>query len=207
MTQFFQVHPETPQKRIIAQAAATLSQQGLVVYPTDSYYAIGFMQNNTQAAERVRQLRGLDDKHLFTLCCRNMSDVGIYGTVDTAAFRVIKQRIPGAYTFVLQAGKKVSRHLCHPRRKTVAFRVPAHPVAQALIEAAGEPVITTTLRLRGHDSPLPPEDFRDTLSGQVDAVLDAGACPMSPTTVIDFSEQPPKLLRKGAGALSDGDLM
>lgn len=206
MTQFFQVHPENPQPRLIKQAAQALAR-GLVVYPTDSYYALGFLRNNAAAAEKVRLLRGLDDSHLFTLLCSDLGEIGRYGAVDTAAFRVIKKRTPGPYTFVLTAVEKISRHLCHPRRKTIAFRVPAHPVARALLAEAGEPIITTTLRLRGDDEPLPPSEFRERLAGAADVVLDAGPCPMVPTTVIDFSEDEPRLLRRGGGAVDEEGML
>ena len=206
MTQFFEVHPKNPQPRLIRLAAAALAE-GLVVYPTDSYYALGFLQGNTAAAARTRLLRGLGDSHLFTLMCRDLADVGNYGAVGTAAFRVIKQRTPGAYTFVLAAAKKVSRHLCHPKRKTVAFRVPAHPVARALLEEAGEPIVTTTLRLRGDKEPLEPSEFRARLSGAAEVVLDAGPCSMTPTTVVDFSEPEPRLLRSGGGAVDEDGML
>lgn len=200
MTQFFEVHPQNPQPRLIKQAVAAL-HKGVVVYPTDSCYALGFLKENTAAAARVRQLRGLDKRHLFTLLCGNIGQIGDYGAVDTAAFRVIKKHVPGAYTFVLAATKKISRNLCHPRRKTMAFRVPAHPVALALLAEAGSPIITTTLRLRDDAAAMPPEEFRERLSGQVEAVLMAGPCSMMPTTVIDFTETPPRLLREGGGAI------
>ena len=204
MTKFLEVHPQTPQLRLVRLAAAAL-QRGVVVYPTDSHYAFGFLPDNLDAAAQVRRLRGLSDTHLFTLSCRNLTDIGHYGIVDTSAFRVIKQHIPGAYTFVLTATKKVSRHLCHPRRKTIAFRVPAHPVAQALLEEVGVPLMTCTLRLSGDESPLPVADFRERLAGHVEVVLDSGGCANVSTTVIDFSESPPKLIRQGGGAI-DGEL-
>lgn len=206
MTQFFQVHPETPQLRLIKQAAEAL-KSGLAVYPTDSHYALGFLPENTKAADRARQIRGLDETHLFTLSCRDLSEIGHYGVIDTAAFRVIKQKIPGPYTFVLPATKKVSRHLCHPKRRTVAFRAPAHPVARALLAEVGGPLITTTLRLPNDDTPLAPEDFRERLSGRVEVVLDAGHCQMTPTTVIDFTETPPRLLREGGGVIDEQDML
>ncbi|MGU9951674.1 MAG: L-threonylcarbamoyladenylate synthase [Gammaproteobacteria bacterium WSBS_2016_MAG_OTU1] len=205
MTQFLQIHPQNPQQRLIRLMVDAL-QKGVVVYPTDSYYALGFLLNNNEAAARVRQMRGLDDSHLFTLSCRNVSEIGDYGSVDTAAFRIIKQHVPGPYTFVLKALKKNARHLCHPRRKTIAFRVPSHPVAQALLEEANAPIITTTLCLRDSD-PMSPEDFRERLAGIVDAVADAGECSMIPTTVIDFSETPPRLLRQGGGKIDEQDIL
>ena len=204
MTAFLRVHPQNPQPRLVRQAVEAL-RTGLVAYPTDSHYALGFLPENADAAARARRLRGLDDNHLFTLSCRDLGEIGQYGAVDTAAFRVIKQRIPGAYTFVLAATKKVSRHLCHPRRRTVAFRAPSNPVARALLEENGGPIITTTLRLAGDDFPLQPDDFRARLRNRVEAVLDAGPCPATPTTVIDFTETPPRLLREGGGAIDERD--
>ncbi len=206
MTRFLEVHPQTPQKRLLQQAAEAI-KNGPVAYPTDSHYALGFLPENHESAARVRQMRGLKDEHLFTLSCRDLSEIGHYGVVDNSAFRVIKRRIPGAYTFVLTATKKVSRHLCHPRRKTVAFRVPANPVAQGLLAAVGAPIITSTLRLAGDEDSLQPEDFRDRLNGMVEAVLDAGPCASTPTTVIDFSETPPRLVRQGGGEIDEQDML
>lgn len=206
MTDFLQVHPQNPQARLVRRAAEAL-RDGVVVYPTDSNYALGFLGENMAAAERVRQLRGLDKRHLFSMLCQNLSQLGDYGVVDTAAFRAIKRHVPGAYTFVLSAGAKVSRHFCHPRRKTMAFRVPAHPVAQMLLEETGVPIITATLRLAGGEQALQPEEFRERLKGRVDVVLDAGPCPGEPTTVIDFTETPPQLLRQGGGPIDEQGLL
>ena len=204
MTQFFDIHPQTPQARLIMQAAQFL-HRGVVVYPTDSYYALGCVQGNVDAIARIRQLRGLDAEHPMALLCGNLGQIGDYGVVDTAAFRVIKQHLPGAYTFVLTATKKVSKRLHHPRRKTMAFRVPSHAVAQALLTAVGEPIISTTLRLGNDDKILEPSDFRERLKGVVDAVVDSGPCPMVPTTVIDFTENEPRLLREGGGKIDADD--
>ena len=207
MTQFFNVHPETPQQRLIKQAAQVLLDGDLVVYPTDSYYAIGFLPNNMDSLKRTRQLRGLGKQHLFTLMCQNLKQLGDYGVIDTAAFRVIKKRTPGAYTFVLQATSKLARHLCHPRRKTMAFRIPDYSITQALLEEVGEPIVTTTLRLAGDNEPLAHEDLRERLNKKVELVLDGGPCPMSPTTMIDFSETPPRLLRQGGGVIGEEDML
>ena len=205
MTQFMQVHPQNPQPRLIRAAAEIVQGGGLIAYPTDSYYALGFAMDGREAAARARRLRGVDDSHLFSLCCRDLTEIGDYGQMDTAAFRVIKKSIPGPYTFVLKATKKISRDLCHMRRKTIAFRVPAHPAAQALLAALDAPMITATLRL-GDGEPLSPEDFREQLAGKVEAVVDAGACQMTPTTVIDFGETPPRLLRRGGGEVDEEDM-
>ena len=200
MTAFFTIHPEKPQPRLIKQAAEVL-KSGVIVYPTDSYYALGCLQGNSRAVQRIRQLRGLRDDHNFTLSCRNLSHISTYANMDNESFRLIKAHIPGAYTFILKAGKKVGKKLYNPARRTVAFRVQAHPVALALLEEVDEAIITTTLTLAGDDAPLPYDDMRARLKGQVDAVLDAGQCEEAPTTVLDFTETPPRLVRAGSGAV------
>lgn len=199
MTAFFTIHPKNPQPRLVKQAAQYLQNNGIIVYPTDSYYALGCLQNNSDGVERIRQLRGLNNNHNFTLSCRDLSQIGSYANMDNASFRLIKGHIPGPYTFILKAGKKVGRKLYNPSRRTVAFRVQAHPVALALLQEADEAIITTTLTLAGDDTPLPYEDIRQRLKGQVDAVIDAGMCEESPTTVLDFTETPPRLVRAGGG--------
>lgn len=198
MTAFLEVHAKQPQARLIRQAAAAL-RDGVVVYPTDSYYALGCLQSNARAVARIRQLRGLDENHYFTLSCRDLSQISAYASVDNAGFRLIKNHVPGPYTFVLKAGKAVARKLYHPSRRTMAFRVQAHPVAQALLAEVDEAIITATLRLAGDAAPLPYEDMRERLRGRVDAVLDAGMCEDAPTTVLDFTESPPRLVREGSG--------
>ncbi len=199
MTQFFSVHPQNPQPRLIRLLAEHL-RRGVVVYPTDSNYALGCLQNDPRAAERLRQLRGVDDCHLFALACRDIGQISDYAAVDNAAFRLMKNRAPGPYTFILPATKKVAKRLCHPKRKTVAFRVPSHPVAAALLAEIGEPVITTTLKLPGADDAVAHDSLRESLAGkQIEAVAESGPCPMKPTTMLDFNETPPRLLRDGGG--------
>lgn len=198
MTAFLSIHPEKPQPRLIKQAAELL-QNGVIVYPTDSHYALGCLQSNPDAVKRIRQLRGLQENHYFTLSCRDLSHISTYANMDNATFRLIKGHIPGPYTFILKAGKKVGRKLYNPSRRTVAFRVQAHPVALALLEQIDEAIITTTLTLAGDSAPLPHEDLRERLKGRVDAVLDAGPCEEAPTTVLDFTETPPRLVRAGSG--------
>ncbi len=192
------VHPENPQRRLIKKAAKLL-QNDVIAYPTDSYYAFGWLQSNTDALDKIRQLRHLDDKHLFTLSCLEIGQIGDYAVVDNAAFRLIKQHVPGAYTFILTATKKVPRRLHNQRQKTVAFRVPNHPAAAMLIEEVGEPIITTTLKLAGDNEAVAYEDLPEKLKGKVAAWVDAGPCPMVPSTVLDFTETPPRLLREGGG--------
>ena len=172
---------------------------GVVAYPTDSFYALGCLQGATDGLERMRRLRGLAESHNFALLCYDLKQIGSYAQIDKAAFRVIKANIPGAYTFVLKAGKNVEKRLHHPARKTVAFRAPAHPVALALLQAAGEAIVTTTLRLANDEEPIAHDFLRERLKGKVDLILEAGACQMQPSAVLDFTESPPRLLREGGG--------
>ena len=204
MTAFFSIHPEKPQPRLIRQAAEIL-KTGVIVYPTDSYYALGCLQENVRAVEQIRRLRGLDQQHYLTLSCRSISQISDYANMDNTSFRLIKGHIPGPYTFILKAGKAVGRKLYHPSRRTVAFRVQAHPVAQALLAEINEAIITTTLTLAGDSAPLPYHALRERLKGKVDAVLDAGNCEEQPTTVLDFTETPPRLVREGSGEVETID--
>ena len=200
------VHPQNPQTRLIRMLAQQLQngKNGVIVYPTDSSYAFGCLQNNADAIRRMRTLRGVGDKHLFALACRDIGQIGDYAAVDNAAFRLMKKRAPGAYTFILPAAKKVASRLCHPKRKTVAFRVPAHPVAAALLAEVGEPIITTTLKLKPGGEAIGNDELQDKLRGlPVDAICDAGPCPMTPTTMLDFTKTPPELLRLGGGEVGD----
>lgn len=200
MTTFFTIHPEKPQPRLIKQAVEHL-KKGVIVYPTDSYYALGCLQDNVKAVEQIRRLRGLDDSHNFTLSCRDISHISTYANMDNATFRLIKGHIPGPYTFILNAGKNVGRRLYNPSRRTVAFRIQAHPVALALLEEVDEAIITTTLTLAGDGEPMDYHDMRERLKGRVEAVLDAGNCENKPTTVLDFTEDPPRLVRAGHGTV------
>ena len=206
MTTFLSVHPQKPQQRLIRQAVAAL-KNGVIAYPTDSHYALGCLQHNTAAIERIRVLRGLNTRHYFTLSCKDLNQVGGYAIMDNNIFRFVKSHTPGPYTFIFQAKKKVGRRLLHhPSRRTVAFRVQSHPVARALLEELDEAIITTTLILANDQSPLPHEAMRDRLKNSVDAVLDAGPCEMLPTTVFDCSENPPRLLREGIGEIKSADV-
>lgn len=179
-------HPKNPQKRVIARAAETLAAGGVLVYPTDSHYALGCALDARAAVARIRQIRAMQENHLFTICCRNIGDIGDCAAVDDAAFRQIRAVAPGPYTFVLRATKKM-RHFYHPKRRTVAFRVPGNPVAQALLAAHGAPIITATLRFGEDEPPLNTEDFPPSLAKQVDAILDGGPCPGRNTAIYDFS--------------------
>ena len=200
MTTFLNVHPQSPQLRLVRQAADTMRDNGVVVYPTDSHYALGCLQNAADAVRRIRQLRGLDENSLFTICCKDFSQVAQYAVMDNAVFRLMKAHVPGAYTFILRANTRVSRRLHHSSRQTVAFRIPSHPTALMLMDELGdEPILSATLRLAGDDAPLPYDDMKARLRGRVDCVLDAGVCPDVETTVLDFSGDTPKLVRQGAG--------
>ena len=200
MTEILKIHGKNPQQRLIKKAAEIL-RDGLVIYPTDSYYAFGCLQDNTRAIQRIRQLRGLGESHYFTLSCADLSQIGNYGSIDNPSFRLIKSHVPGPYTFILKANKTVAKALHHPSRRTVAFRVLSHPIAQALLSEIGEPIITTTLKLQNDDDPLPYEEIESRLKGKVDCIIDAGECSMEPTTVLDFTENPPRLIREGSGAV------
>ena len=203
MSQFFQIHPETPQPRLIAQAVEILRQGGVVVYPTDSAYALGCHLGDKKALDRIKQIRQLDDKHNFTLMCRDLSDLGTYAKVDNIAYRLLKNLTPGPYTFILKATSEVPRRLMHPKRRSIGLRVPDNAIAQALLEALGEPIMTTTLIMPGDDLPLTdPYDIRQLLEHAVDLVIDGGYCGMEPTSVIDLVEDQPVILRRGVGDVS-----
>ncbi|WP_372758144.1 L-threonylcarbamoyladenylate synthase [Litorivivens sp.] len=200
MSQFFQVHPETPQKRLIGQAVDIIRRGGVVAYPTDSGYALGCHLGDKSAMERVRRIRRLDASHNFTLVCRDLSELGTYARVDNSAFRLLKLHTPGPYTFILQATGEVPRRLLQAKRKTIGLRVPANAVALALLEELREPLMSVSLILPGEDMPMTdPYDIRDTLQHELDLVIDGGFCGMEPTTVIDLVDEVPVLVRKGQG--------
>lgn len=203
MAQFFQIHPENPQHRLIVQAAEIIRKGGIVVYPTDSAYALGCHIGDKDALERIRSLRKLDKNHNFTLMCRDLSELATYARVDNQAFRLIKNHTPGAYTFILEATADVPRRLLHPKRKTIGLRVPDNAIALALLEELGEPLMTSSLLLPGEEFPLTdPYDIRDTLEHFVELVIDGGYCGLDPTTVIDLTESTPQLVRQGKGDFS-----
>lgn len=200
MSQFFEVHPQTPQPRLIKRAVEILQSGGVIVYPTGTTYALGCAMGEKAALDRIRALRGLGDDHHFTLACRDLSDVGSYTRVDNTAFRALKAHTPGPYTFVLRATAEVPRRLQHARRKTIGIRVPDHPVARSLLEGLGEPLTTTTLLLPGASEAMTdPVEIREQLGQQVDGIIDAGPGGLEPSTVIDLSGETPEVLRHGAG--------
>ncbi|MDP9795123.1 tRNA threonylcarbamoyl adenosine modification protein (Sua5/YciO/YrdC/YwlC family) [Catenuloplanes nepalensis] len=200
MARYFDVHPDNPQPRAISQVASLLREGGLIAYPTDSCFALGCLVGNRDGLERIRAIRGLDDRHHFTLVCRDFAQVGQFVHISNAVFRSVKAAIPGSYTFILPATREVPKRLLHPRKKTVGVRVPAHAVTQALLAELGEPLLSTTLLLPGEDeAPVQGWEIKERLDHQLDAVLDAGECGVVPTTVIDLSEDVPEVLRVGAG--------
>jgi len=203
MAQYFVLHPQNPQPRLIVQAVEILRNGGVVAYPTDSSYALGCMVGNKDAQDKIRAIRGVDEDHLFTLVCRNLSELAVYAQVDNSQFRLLKANTPGQYTFILKATREVPRRLQHPKRSTLGLRVPDHAVTQALLEALDEPLLSMSLQLPGEDDVLNEAwEIRDRLEHQLDLVIDAGACSATPTTVIDLTGDSPILVRAGAGSLA-----
>jgi Sua5/YciO/YrdC/YwlC family protein len=200
MAQFFTIHPGNPNPRLIHQAAAVLRGGGVVVYPTDSCYALGCHLDDKDAVTRIRQIRQLDEQHHLTLMCRDLSEISRYAKVDNVKFRLLKSNTPGSYTFILGATKEVPKRLQHPKRSTIGIRIPDHPVALALLEELGEPMSSSTLILPDEAGPLnDAEHIRDLLEKQVDLVIDGGAVGVDFTTVIDLTGDVPVLLRRGKG--------
>lgn len=203
MSQFFHIHPDNPQARLIRQAVSIINQGGVVVYPTDSGYALGCQLGSKQALARIRQIRGLDEGHNMTLVCADLSQLSTYARFDNSMFRLLKAYTPGPYTFLLTATREVPRLMLHPKRRTIGIRVPDHAIALALLEALEEPMMTTTLALPEAEAPLSePEAIRDLLGKQVDLIIDGGNCGLEPTTVIDLLSGAPIILRKGKGDTS-----
>jgi tRNA threonylcarbamoyl adenosine modification protein (Sua5/YciO/YrdC/YwlC family) len=197
---YLAIHPVNPQPRLIAQAAQVLRGGGIVVYPTDSCYALGCHIGDKDAMTRLRRIRGVDESHHFTLMCRDLKDIAHYAKVDNVQYRWLKAGTPGAYTFILEASREVPRRLAHPKRKTIGLRVPENPVAHALLAEMDEPVLSTTLILPDDDLPLNDiDDIRERLEHAVDAVIDGGPCGIDPTTVIDLTTNEPRLIRAGRG--------
>jgi tRNA threonylcarbamoyl adenosine modification protein (Sua5/YciO/YrdC/YwlC family) len=200
MAQFFQIHPVNPQPRLIRLAAQILRAGGVIAYPTDSSYALGCHIGDAAAAKRIRDLRGVGAGHLLTLMLRDLSEIGHFARLDTWQFRIVRKGTPGCYTFLLPATREVPRRLQHPKRSTVGVRVPEHPVVQALLAELREPILSSTLILPGATEPLnDAAAIRDALGGGLDLVIDAGACPAAPTTVVDLATAPPVITRLGAG--------
>ena len=201
MAQFFSIHPTHPQKRLVRQAAEIVRRGGLIAYPTDSCYALGCDRGNAKGAERLRRIRGIDERHHLTLMCRDISEIGRYAIVDDAQFKLLKSVTPGSYTFILRARREVPRRLT--KKKTIGVRVPGHPVAHALLAELDAPMLSATLALPGAPAPLSdPRGIREVLEHQVDLVIDAGSCGVEPSTVIDLTEEVPRVLREGKGALA-----
>ena len=203
MTQFFSIHPTDPQPRLIRQAAEMVRDGKVIVYPTDSCYALGCRLDDREAVDRIRAIRALDAKHHLTLVCRDLSEVARYARVDNRQFRLLKSATPGSYTFILEATREVPRRLQHPKRNTIGLRVPDHPVAQALLDELNEAMLSTSLMLPGEELPLnDAEDIRERLEGQVELIIDSGACGFEMTTVIDLTGAGPQVLREGKGGLA-----
>jgi len=200
MSDYFQVHPENPEPRRIRQAVEVLMAGGVIVYPTDSTYALGCHLGDKDALSRIRQIRRLDDRHNFTLVCEDLSSLASYARVGNSAYRILKAYTPGPYTFILKATPEVPRRLMHPKRKTIGIRVPDHPVAQALLRAMGEPIMSTSLILPDEEIQLSdPHDIRMKLGKQVDLIIDSGPCGLEATTMIDLVEGVPEVVRQGKG--------
>ena len=200
MAQFFSVHPDNPQARLLKQAVQLLNQGNVLAVPTDSSYALVCHLDDKNAADQLLRVRGVDDKHHLTLLCRDLSELANYARVDNKQFRTIKQATPGPFTFILEATKEVPRRVSHPQRKTIGLRVPDHTVLQELLALHGAPLLAATLILPGDDAALnDPEEIRERLEHQVSAVIDAGACSLEPTTVVDMTGDQPEILRHGQG--------
>lgn len=200
MSQFFVIHPSNPQPRLIKQAAALVRAGAVIAYPTDSCYALGCHLGDKDAVARIRQIRGVDEDHYMTLMCRDLSELARYARVDNVQFRLLKNNTPGSYTFILAATKEVPKRLQHAKRSTIGMRIPDHPVALALLQELGEPLLSTTLILAGEKQALnDAAEIRDRLDQQLDLVLDGGAVGLEPSTVIDLTGDTPLLLRRGKG--------
>ncbi len=203
MAQYFEVHPDNPQPRLLKQAVALLERGGILAVPTDSSYALACHLDDKAAADRLRQIRGVDDRHHLTLLCRDLSELANYARVDNKQYRMLKSATPGAYTFILEATREVPRRVSHPQRKTIGLRMPEHRALQELLALHGAPLLATTLIPPGEADPLnDAHDIRDRFEHQIAGVLDAGACPSQPTTVIDMHEAEPVVVRQGRGDLA-----
>lgn len=202
MAQFFSIHTDTPHLRLIKQAVAIVRSGGIIVYPTDSCYALGCHLGDKEAMTRIRAIREVDERHHFTLVCRNLAEIATYAKVDNSQYRLLKATTPGSYTFILQATREVPRRMQHPKRNTIGLRIPDHPVVLALLEELGEPLLSSTLILPEDELPLnDAEEIRERLEHQVELVMDAGSCGIDMTTVIDLTTAVPELIRPGKGSL------
>jgi tRNA threonylcarbamoyl adenosine modification protein (Sua5/YciO/YrdC/YwlC family) len=200
VARYFDVHPDNPQARSIKQVVDVLRNGGLIVYPTDSCFALGCQMGNRAGLQRIRDIRHLDDRHHFTLVCRDFAQLGAYIKISNSVFRLIKANTPGRYTFIVPASPELPRRLSHPKKLTVGVRIPDHPVAQALLTELGEPLLSSTMALPGHEEPMTSGwEIKELLEHSVDAVIDSGDCGTRPTTVVDLSQDEPEIIRVGAG--------
>lgn len=203
MAHYLTIHPETPQPRLLQQAAEIIRKGGVVAMPTDSGYALVCHTGDKDALERLRRIRGVDDRHHLTLMCRDLSALGQYARVDNACYRLLKAATPGSYTFILEGTKELPRRVLHPKRKTIGLRIPDHPVALALLDTLGEPLLTSSLILPGQEAPLTEGwEIREELERELDLIMDGGYCGTEPTTVIDLTGPQPEILRQGRGPLA-----
>ena len=202
LSQYFELHPQNPQLRLIRQSAQILRDGGVIAYPTDSCYALGCHIGDAAALERIRRIRAADRNHHFTLVCRDLAEIARYARVDTWQFRLLKSATPGPFTFLLPATRETPRRLQHPQRRTIGIRIPDHLVPRLLLAELGEPIMSSTLLLPGEEVPLTDgQEIRERLEHQIDAVLDSGNCGLDPTTVVDLAVSPPVILRQGRGEL------
>ena len=200
MAQFFQIHPDNPQQRLIRQAVDVVRHGGIIVYPTDSCYALGCDMSNKKAKDRIRQIRRVDDSHVFTLVCRDLSEISAYAKISNTYYRLLKSLTPGPYTFIFKATKEVPRMLQNPKRKTIGIRIPDNRIALALLEELDAPLSSSTLIMPGDEIPLTdPYEMRHLLEHQVDLIIDGGYCGIDPTTVVNLEEESPHVLRTGLG--------
>lgn len=200
MAKFFEIHPENPHARLINQAVDIINEGGIVAYPTDSSYALGCHIGDKNAMERIRRIRRVDDKHNFTLVCRDLTDIATYAKVDNSTYRMLKSLTPGPYTFILKATNEVPRRLQNPKRKTIGIRVPDNRIAQALLDTLGQPLMSSTLILPDEEMPLnDPQEIDEAIGKQIDLIIDGGACQLEPTTVLAFTDDAVEVVRRGAG--------
>jgi tRNA threonylcarbamoyl adenosine modification protein (Sua5/YciO/YrdC/YwlC family) len=200
MSQFFIIHPDNPQPRLIKQAVKILQDGGVIIYPTDSAYAMGCKLENKSGADRIRKIRQLDEQHNFTLVCRDLTDISMYAIVDNAAFRLLKANTPGPYTFILKASRDLPRRLMHPKRNTIGLRIPDNKIVRALLDELKHPIMSVTFTLPNEEFPMvDAHDIYESLGNQVDLVIDGGPCGSEPTTIVDVVEGLPKVTRLGKG--------
>ena len=203
MTRLVAIHPDNPQPRLLVQAAEFVREGALVALPTDSCYALGCRLGDKEALDRIRSIRQMDERHHLTLMVRDLSQIATYARVDNTQYRLLKAATPGSYVFILEGSKELPRRVLHPKRKTIGLRIPDHPVALALLEVLGEPLLTSTLMLPGDDLPLTEGwEIQERLDDHLDLIVDGGHCGIEPTTVIDLSQMPPQLRRAGRGVLT-----